>query len=514
MKFNIKNIAVCIAAASTVVACDLDTSPTTDLDAGSVFKDLKNTEYAFHGIWNYIINSGYHQASPGLGSIFLSDDFSGSDAVWLSSYGDFSDSYNLEIGYGRGVYGELLWDIAYTGINNCNAILANIDNVDGDDTQRAVLKGQTYATRGYLYMLLASHYSFAIDKDPNAVCVPIYLKPSTVSVALTGEPASNVTEVYNQALSDLRLATENIPEDYANTATVDKYKPDYATACGLLARTALYAREWQEAYDNASTALNKNSYLMTEEEYKAGFSDCSNKEWIWGSTQTISDNSAGKYLFAFKDCVTAGGYSNLGADPYFVDLYEDGDYRADLFFQGVAAGQGSNAGPKVINKKFVYRDPVNYLADIVLMRTSEMMLVKAEAATYLPGKEQEAQQLLFDLRKARMKQGHQPAAVTATGDELRQEIWKERRKELWGEGFALTDIIRNQQSVERKNCYVDIVDDEGKSQRVNIGHDALKFPDGSNFVPNSKYYLFRIEETEELQNVNLYSKYPKLDIYR
>jgi hypothetical protein len=32
-------------------------------------------------------------------------------------------------------------------------------------------------------------------------------------------------------------------------------------------------------------------------------------------------------------------------------------------------------------------------------------------------------------------------------------------------------------------------------------------------VPNSKYYLFRIPESEELQNENLYSKYPRLSIY-
>ena len=49
-----------------------------------------------------------------------------------------------------------------------------------------------------------------------------------------------------------------------------------------------------------------------------------------------------------------------------------------------------------------------------------------------------------------MKKGFESPAVTATGDELLKEIWLERRKELWGEGFQLTDIIRNQQSVDRK----------------------------------------------------------------
>ena len=38
-------------------------------------------------------------------------------------------------------------------------------------------------------------------------------------------------------------------------------------------------------------------------------------------------------------------------------------------------------------------------------------------------------------------------------------------------------------------------------------------PDNTPFVPNSKYYLFRIPEKEELQNTGLYSKYPRLSIY-
>jgi hypothetical protein len=35
--------------------------------------------------------------------------------------------------------------------------------------------------------------------------------------------------------------------------------------------------------------------------------------------------------------------------------------------------------------------------------------------------------------------------ITATGEDLLKAIWLERRLELWGEGFAITDIIRNQQ---------------------------------------------------------------------
>ena len=49
---------------------------------------------------------------------------------------------------------------------------------------------------------------------------------------------------------------------------------------------------------------------------------------------------------------------------------------------------------------------------------------------------------------------------------------------------------------------------------VGEGHYTTKLPDGSAFTKNSIYYLYRILADEELQNKNLYSKYPKLSLYR
>lgn len=244
---------------------------------------------------------------------------------------------------------------------------------------------------------------------------------------------------------------------------------------------------------------------MNENEYKSGFNDYTNKEWMWGLSCTIDDNMP-CYLFYFKDC-TSDGYTNLNADPYFKEEFEDGDYRKDLF----GWGQTAYGDWAMLNKKFIFKDLDNMLADLVLMRTSEMYLIKAEAAAHLAGKEGEAQQLLQTLRNARMKEGKTAHAVTETGDALIQEIWKERRKELWGEGFALTDLIRNQQSVERKE-YDGKITVGGKEISVK-GHTIISLPDNTPFVPNSKYYLFRIPEKEELQNTGLYSKYPRLSIY-
>ncbi len=511
MKSILRNIGLGLMLLGSLSACDLDTQPTTSLNSEAVFKDTKNADDVMRGSWNYIFNTGSSYASIGLGSLMLNDDFAGSDAVRASSYG-FSSSYNLTNGYGRGEYNSVLWDLVYDPINNCNNVLANIDKVSGSEDDKARIKGQAYATRGYLYMLLATHYSFAVDKDPNAVCVPIYTKPTTMGQALTGEPAASVKEVYDQAIRDLKEGIKYIPETYSHGAnSIDQYKIDHTVAMGILARTALYARQWQDAYDYATKVLAQNNTLMTEKEYKGGFNDCTNPEWIWSYSSTIEDNSP-SYIFHFKDNTTSGSYYGcLCMDPYFLKNYADNDYRKDLF-QTWGGTPQSQSVIKLLDGKFRFKDIDNQLGDIVLMRVSEMYLVKAEAAYHL-GKVAEAQEALHTLQQARMKEGFSAPAVTATGDALLKDIWMERRKELWGEGFALTDLIRNQQSVERKE-YEEIVTLPDGSKETRTGHTRTQFPDESAFTPNSKYYLFRIPEKEELQNKNLYSKHQKLDFYR
>lgn len=520
MRVSLKNICMGVLASCSLVACDLDTTPTTSLETNAVFKNLDNAKAVLAGTWNYVFTSGSTYASLGLNSILINDDFGGSDVVRAASYG-FSASYSLTNGYSRGEYNGVMWDLMYTAINNCNNVIAHIDGIEGDASEKSLIKGQALATRGYMYMMLASHYSFSIEKDPDAVCVPIWLEPSTYDSALKGIPASSVSEVYDRALTDLKDALDLIPENYSHgSVATDQYKIDHLTTLGLLARTSLYAARWQDAYDYASKALAINDYIMTEDEFNEGFNNYTNKEWIWSLSCTLDDNDPA-YTFYFKDTTTEGAYyTSLCADPNFVNnQFAEGDYRKDMYYLGYTQ-QGQEY--KMLCTKFRFKDLDNMLADILLMRTSEIHLIKMEAAAHLAGKESEAQQLLQSFRQHRMKDGYTAAVVTATGEDLLKEIWLERRRELWGEGFSLTDIIRNQQSVEREQCMVQqhdtngnpMYDDKHEPIMTNAGHSRLNLPDGTAFVKNSIYYLFRIPEKEELQNPDLYSKYPKSELYR
>ena len=82
------------------------------------------------------------------------------------------------------------------------------------------------------------------------------------------------------------------------------------------------------------------------------------------------------------------------------------------------------------------------------MRADEMLLNAAEALAR-QNKDKEAQELLWQLQDLRNAKH-----TTATGDDLVEAILLERRKELYGEGFALFDINRNQKPLLREGNHV------------------------------------------------------------
>ncbi len=514
MKTILNYIFALLVSTLLLTGCDLNTIPTTQVDAGSVFNKTEDAEKVLNGGWNYLMETFNSYANPGYGAMLRANDAMGSDVVLNTKYG-FRDHYAFSAIYGKGGTNTLSWLLAYRVINDCNGVLDHIDNAIGKQEDRARIKGQALALRGFLYLHLASSYSFAIDKDPDAVCAPIYTQSTDIETAAKGKPASSVSEVYAQAISDLEDALELIPESYVRNS---KHKIDHTTTLGILARASLYARQWEKARSFSNQLLAKNSYLMNKEEYTSGFNNVEKKEWIWGHPQTADQNNA-SYQFYYLDTTTKGSYYfSYNVDPYFRELFDDGDYRKAMIYWDIDPGADPASAGYVWmrNSKFRFRDIKNTIADIVLMRVSEIYLINAEAKARL--KDPDAVNKLNDLQRAR---GAKLSTTGLSEEALLEAIWLERRKELWGEGFAVIDLIRNQQKVTRKEypaVKIDYTytDSQGATQTRQIptqGHRIFKFPDGSAFEPNSKYYLYRITDAEELANKRLYEKYPKLGIY-
>ena len=79
------------------------------------------------------------------------------------------------------------------------------------------------------------------------------------------------------------------------------------------------------------------------------------------------------------------------------------------------------------------------------MRAEEMLLIQAEAL-YKSGKTAEAQQILTDFVKTYRDPNY---SVAAGGRKFEDEVWFQRRVELWGEGFSNNDCRRLNKPVVR-----------------------------------------------------------------
>lgn len=482
----------------------LDTSPSNAVPEEVIFKSVANLSTLAEGTWASMMDDFYGgtYSNPGYKTIALTSDAMGNDVSIITNKYGFPAAYNFtQMADRTQARVSAIWNQLYMIINNNNIIIANADKVEGEEAAKKVLKGQALALRANTYLTIASFYQFSYLKDPLAKTAPIYTVPT--SDTTTGNPKAALQDIYALIIDDLQQA-KGLLNGYERPA---KYKIDTDVVNGLLARAYLYTGKWDLAAAAAGDVL-KNYSLMPAAEYTKGFNDVGNVEWVWGHPE-IPSQSDGSYSFHFLDVSSASSYYySFMADPFFGGLFEDGDIRKTLFsWDGSAAAREGY----LQYKKFRFR--TDQTADLVLMRSAEAYLIRAEGLAR-EGNVPDGAAALNDLRTARGAQPFDPDG--ATKEELIDAILIERRKELWGEGFGLLDIIRNQQSVVRRP-YVDgvghpiqvtVVTPDGTSKSVPARyHSTLKFPfplpGGSPFVPNSPYYIFAIPQSEEQNNPNL-----------
>lgn len=466
----------------------LDKEPTDSVSSDEVGVP-GNAERLFNGAWYNLFEYVYTLANSGYRGLQCQDDMMADDVVSRPAYG-FNSSYQFnDIAIPNNTRTSFAWYLMYKTIDNCNTALA----IQGDTEALRQAQGQALALRAFCYLHLAQHYQFTYLKDPAAPCVPIYTEPTTDDTAPKGK--STVAQVYRRVFDDLALAKDYL-KNYTRKGDGQKFKPDVNVVNGLLARAYLLTGQWEEAAKAAAAARQGYSLMTTAAEYE-GFNNISNKEWIWGHPQTLAQSSA-SYNFYFLDATHVGAYSSFMADPHFRDTFSDGDIRLELF-QWMREGY-------LGYKKFHMR--ADDTADIVLMRASEMLLVEAEALAR-DGFPEKAVVLLNELRHAR---GLGDYDLTGKSQQdVIDEILMERRRELWGEGFGITDILRTQQSVKRTMLSAEEQKQEvdawqeggGFAKRNPLGHWFVTFSEGEVFVPNSTNYLYAIPKEETDANPNL-----------
>lgn len=509
MKKILKLSALALVATSLATACMQEILPqqalaTKDQVAaapGAYDNAVSAITSTLVGEFIYGGNSSTYLYDLGWPALNLMRDYFGQDLVyvyqnWFTYW--YTDTY-MGASYR---FSQMPWTYYYGWIKSCNEVInMSVNPETGEllDESFASGAGIAYAIRAWFYTEMAQMYApetYTVSKD--AETVPI-VSETTELKALAHNPRATNEKMFEFILSDLDKA-ESFLEGYKRP---DKYVPDQSVVYGFKARVYLLMGLWEKAVEYAKKA-QVGYTIMTEDQYtdrNTGFNTV-NDSWMFALQQKTSDpqiqlndadSSWGSMMYMEINPNTSGcGYAANYGQPTWIDrhLYEtipatdcrkkcyvdfavdDLDEDAQLAFLAdyvdnpswlLSASKAiSGYGNGIIGGtelKFrtaggaAGRDNqyIGFVGDIPLMRVEEMYLIEAEAAGRL--NESNGIQLLTDFARKRdlsyVYGTHKENYGSVQSSDFINEVWWQRRVELWGEGFATFDIKRLQKGVIR-----------------------------------------------------------------
>ncbi|MDD7455687.1 MAG: RagB/SusD family nutrient uptake outer membrane protein [Bacteroidales bacterium] len=456
----------------------------------------------------------------GYPSFFLQRDVMGQDIVQEDGNDWYSTWYGCGNGLGpRYMICQIPWTYYYGWIKSCNTVISLAgENPESDKIAGA---GIAYAMRAMFYMDIARMFGMSTyGRDKSTTTVPI-VKETTTLTELTNNPRATNEEMWAFIISDLDKA-ETYLADYKR---LDIYTPDLSVVYGLKARAYLTMEDWANAEKYAKQAQNGYT-AMTETQYtsrKDGF-NTPNGAWMFACRFKDTDpniqindgdGSWGTHMILEVRESGMGYAANYGA-PKRIDrhLYETipaTDFRKKCFidfaidqlptddakvealsaYSDVPNGileTGSETNSKVVGGlevKFRPKDGEHknqlaaYVVSVPMMRVEEMMLIEAEAV----GMQDEARgkQLLTTFAKLRdpnYEYGkHLESYDSDYAKPFQNEVWWQRRVELWGEGFATFDIKRLNKKVIRAYANTNHADSFKWNSDVYTASNGSLYPD-------------------------------------
>lgn len=378
---------------------------------------------------------------------------------WFSVCGEYSSrNANYANPYIRYV-------IPYRQIGIANEVIASYPE-DTTDPEAINKIAQARAIRAFDYMALAPYFQFNYQTSKDLPCVPIL----SAGVDYANNPRATVGEVWAYIMEDLNYAVENLTE-----ARPSKDQVNINVAYGLRARANLAMGNYAEAAADAEKAMAGYTPYSIAEVSVPKFYDLADHNWIWGISITPEIAEVYKYCTSASWINAFSGYSYSAGTQntpcinillwnkipetdvrkgWWIDGNFHSDHWANLTWTDATTG-ASATGDAIA--EFTYEDKMEFLPytnikfgmkegvgtivnnnDWPLMRAEEMILIQVEGLAK-SGNEAQARSILENF----VKTYRDPAySSTDRGLSFADEIWFQRRVELWGEGFFMFDAKR------------------------------------------------------------------------
>lgn len=446
----------------------------------------------------------------GYPAMCLSQDSNGPDMVCDDSgFNWFNPSYDLTDRNTNYAVAAFRYGNPYNLIKLCNDIIKTVDV--GTATGDVLLfYAQAKAMRAFAYWGIAPYYQFNYIDNPDAPCIPLVSEKTT---DFNNNPRATNKAIYTLMYDDLTDAIKYL-EGYQRNGT-SKIEVDQQVAYGLRARVNLAMGNYEEAASDAAKAADGYTPASIQEVSKPSFCLISEHNWIWGINinkanlgNLIANIASMLSSFSGYGYATATGvykrinpllWNKIGEKDVRKGWWVDDELKSPLLDNITWNGKTGVdiATMKIPNSKLAFLPYTNVKFgmkgnfgstfndnDWPLMRVEEMILIQVEGLAK-SGHESEAAKLLQDF----VSTYRNPAYVcNKTGQELYDEIWKERRVELWGEGFSMFDVLRLNKPIVRIH-----------------GTNFLNWPDkfAFNMKADDPYLLLRFPESETNTNAGV-----------
>lgn len=342
-----------------------------------------------------------------------------------------------------------LWAKFYRAIFRANIVMEQVPNINMNEARRTQVVAEARFLRAFCYYTL--HDLFGP--------VPLILTSET---SATDRPRKATQEEF-----DGFIETEFSEVAAILPVTQEQYsRATRGAALGLLAKYYLNRKDWQPAADTALEVMELGVYAIftmgnRSELFALGNQQASEFIWVFpfpnvptsdlGNTY-LSHTAPPGYQFEFPPKVNFAAQFKLLSS--FVDSFELGDERLDAILFEYTNGAGNLIQLGQDDKRsFKYPEDPNGIGDVSgndfpILRYADIILSRAEALNELQGPNQEAIDLINQVREAA---GVSLISLTDFGskDALNDHILAERAWEFHTEALRRQDLIRHGKFISR-----------------------------------------------------------------
>lgn len=389
-----------------------------------------------------------------------------------------------------------MWMANYKGLFRINMAILRLPDAEVSSDLKERLLGEAYFLRGYIYFYMVRVFGG----------VPLFTEPVKPSEYKTTDRASIsevyklIEKDFKEAIARLPEKSEYPPGDLGR-ATKGAARAYLARAIMYQIGTDnTNNHSWQSVFDLTEEIINSGEYQLypnyaaifemdgennSESIFEVQFAD-NNEGWgvvKAGTTASVfQGNRTMTYHPSYRDEAKEKGepegWGFNTPTKEFVNSFEPGDPRRICTAYGdmevhhgilqrveeeYSGGTGYYNRKARIDPDFVPTNMKSSPTNIRKFRYADILLMQAEAACYL-GNEGIARQRVNEVR-ARARQATKPKGsiegrntyvpyrpdelpdnllpdITSSGDQLLQDIWKERRVELGMEALRFWDLVR------------------------------------------------------------------------